>query len=166
MGATGFFLARREPAGRILPSNSRYSEPAIFPPVIRTDGIAAESSVPVPFPYMDGYEWQSLRNGFGPSAAVAMGPDHLLTVENKFKHYIDDYRRHFHPFFPIVQYSALISAPPPPLLALLMVMIGAQFSNLPASKNYSTFLYELCVGLRSTVRQSHSIFSCDSMLMT
>lgn len=115
---------------------------------------------------MDGYEWQSLRNEFAPSTALAVVQGNLLGVDNKFKHYLDCYRQHFHPFFPIVQHSTLISTPPPPLLALLMVVIGAQFSNFPESKNYSTFLYELCVGFLPTVSKIHAILYCYRMLMT
>lgn len=109
---------------------------------------------------MDGYEWQSLRNEFAPSTALAIAQGNLLGVDSKFKHYLDCYRQHFHPFFPIVQHSTLISTPPPPLLALLMVVIGAQFSNFPESKNYSTFLYELCVGFLQTVGKIHTIIYC------
>lgn len=113
---------------------------------------------------MDRNEYQSLRNEFAPSTAMAM-EGNLLGVDNKFKHYLGNYRQHFHPFFPVIQYSTLISAPPPPLLALLMVMIGAQFSNFPESKNYSAFFYELCVGFLSTVSELYAMISRYRMLM-
>ena len=114
---------------------------------------------------MGGYEWQSLRDEFAPSTAMAVGgQSNLLGVDNKFNHYLDSYRQHFHPFFPVVQYPTLISNPPPPLLALLMVVIGAQFSNLPESKNYSVFLYESCVGFLSTV--SKKAITCAYRMLT
>lgn len=126
--------------------------------------MAADASVPISFPYMDGYEWQSLRNGFAPATAMAM-EGNLLGVGDKFKHYLDSYRQHFHPFFPVIQYSSLISTPPPPLLALLMVVIGAQFSHFPESKNSTAFLYESCVGFLSTVSKSYPIIYPCRMLM-
>lgn len=126
--------------------------------------MAADASVSISFPYMDGYEWQSLRNGFAPATAMAM-EGNLLGVGDKFKHYLDSYRQHFHPFFPVIQYSSLISAPPPPLLALLMVVIGAQFSNFPESKNSISLLYESCVGFLSTVRKNDASIDHCRMLM-
>lgn len=131
------------------------------PPVILTDSIAAGSPVPVSFPYMDGYEWQSLRNEFAPTTAMVVGGQgNLLGVDNKFKHYLDSYWQHFHPFFPVLHRSALISTPPPPMLALLMVVIGAQFSSFPESKNITSFWYESCVGFLSTVSKNHTINCC------
>lgn len=97
---------------------------------------------------------------------MVMGQGNLLGAENKFKHYLDSYWQHFHPFFPIVQHSTLISTPPPPLLALLMVVIGAQFSNFSESRNYSAFLYESCVGFLSTVSAFYAISYHYRMLMT
>ena len=106
---------------------------------------------------MGGYGRQPLRHEPAPSAAVAMGPSTLLAADGKFKHYLDCYWQHFHPLFPIIHRSSFISTSPPPLLALLMVVIGAQFSLHPESKNHSAFLYEYCVGYFSTVSGSAAI---------
>ncbi len=100
---------------------------------------------------MGGYEWQSLRNEFTSSAALAMDQGNLLTLDRRFKHCLDCYWWHFHPFFPIVHRPTLTFTTPPPLLALMMVVIGAQFASFSDSKSYSAFLYESCVGLFTTV---------------
>lgn len=75
------------------------------------------------------------------------GQGHLLN-ESQYKHFLNCYWRDFHPFFPIVHYSALALAPPPPLLALMMVTIGAMISSSPAS---SVAFYKSCVGFFTTV---------------
>lgn len=75
------------------------------------------------------------------------GQGHLLN-ESQYKHFLNCYWRDFHPFFPIVHYSALALAPPPPLLALMMVTIGAMISSSPAP---SVAFYKSCVGFFTTV---------------
>lgn len=75
------------------------------------------------------------------------GQGHLLN-ESQYKHFLNCYWRDFHPFFPIVHYSALALAPPPPLLALMMVTIGAMISSSPAP---SVTFYRSCVGFFTTV---------------
>lgn len=93
---------------------------------------------------MDRYGLDSLRHQFIPSsAAMAMdGQGHLLN-ESRYNHFLDCYWRHFHPFFPIIHYSALALGPPPPLLALMMVTIGAMLSSSP---DHSVAFYKFCVG--------------------
>lgn len=103
---------------------------------------------------MGGYEWRSLRNEFTSSASVALGQGDVLDADSKFKHYLDCYWLHFHPLVPIVHYSTMISAAPPPLLALLMVSIGAQFSSFSDSKTHSAFWFDYCVKFLSTVSGS------------
>lgn len=92
---------------------------------------------------MDRYDLDSLRHQFIPSStAMAMdGQGHLLN-ESRYKHFLDCYWRHFHPFFPIIHYSALALGPPPPLLALMMVTIGAMLSSSP---DYSIAFYNLFI---------------------
>lgn len=75
------------------------------------------------------------------------GQGHLLN-KSQYKHFLNCYWRDFHPFFPIVHYSALALAPPPPLLALMMVTIGAMISSSPAP---SVAFYKSCVGFFTTV---------------
>lgn len=75
------------------------------------------------------------------------GQGHLLN-DSQYKHFLNCYWRDFHPFFPIVHYSALALAPPPPLLALMMVTIGAMISSSPAP---SVAFYKSCVGFFTTV---------------
>lgn len=107
---------------------------------------------------MGGYGRQPLRHELVPSATVAMGgPSDLLAVDGNFKHYLDCYWQHFHPLFPIIHHSSFLSVSPPPLLVLLMVVIGAQFSFHPESKTYSAFLYEYCVGCFPTVSGSTAL---------
>ena len=110
--------------------------------------LTAESALFVPFSHMDRYEWESLRHQFIPSAAMAMdGQGHLLN-ESRYKPFLNCYWRDFHPFFPIIHYSDLALAPPPPLLALMMVTIGAMISSSPAP---SIAFYKSCVGFFTTV---------------
>lgn len=75
------------------------------------------------------------------------GQGHLLN-ESRYKPFLNCYWRDFHPFFPIIHYSDLALAPPPPLLALMMVAIGAMISSSPAS---SIAFYKSCVGFFTTV---------------
>lgn len=75
------------------------------------------------------------------------GQGHLLN-DSRYKYFLDCYWRDFHPFFPIIHYSALALAPPPPLLALMMVTIGAMISSSPAP---SVAFYKSCVGFFTTV---------------
>lgn len=103
---------------------------------------------------MDRHDWDSLRHQFIPSSDMAMeGQGHLLN-ESRYKSFLDCYWRHFHPFFPIIHYSALALGPPPPLLALMMVTIGAMLSSSPAP---SVAFYKSCVGFFKTVSFSNSI---------
>lgn len=104
---------------------------------------------------MDRHDWDSLRNQFIPSsAALAMdGQGHLLN-ESRYKFFLDCYWRHFHPFFPIIHSSTLALGPPPPLLALMMVTIGAMLSSSPAP---SVAFYKSCVGFFTTVSFPNSI---------
>lgn len=97
---------------------------------------------------MDRYEWESLRNQFIPSAAMAVDSQGHLLNKSRYKYFLDCYWRNFHPFFPIVHYSALALAPPPPLLALMMVTIGAMISSSLAS---SIAFYKSCVAFFMTV---------------
>lgn len=110
---------------------------------------------------MDGYEWQSLRSELTPSVALAIGEGNVLGANSKFKLYVDCYWQHFHPLFPILHYPTIMSGVPPPALAVLMVVIGAQFSSRPESKIYSTFMYESCVRLIADVSFAASIFGVD-----
>lgn len=103
---------------------------------------------------MDGYEWQSLRNELAPSASLAVSQSDLLGNESKFKVYLDCYWQYFHPLFPILHYPTITSSSPPPALAVLMVVLGAQFSSRFESKIYSTFMYESCVRLVANVSKS------------
>lgn len=104
---------------------------------------------------MDRHDWDSLRHQFIPSsAALAMdGQGHLLN-ESRYKSFLDCYWRHFHPFFPIIHSSTLALGPPPPLLALMMVTIGAMLSSSPAP---SVAFYKSCVGFFTTVSFPNSI---------
>lgn len=104
---------------------------------------------------MDRHDWDSLRHEFIPSsAALAMdGQGHLLN-ESRYKSFLDCYWRHFHPFFPIIHSSTLALGPPPPLLALMMVTIGAMLSSSPAP---SVAFYKSCVGFFTTVSFPNSI---------
>ena len=95
---------------------------------------------------MAGVEWQSLRDEFTSAAALADDQSHLLSGKSRWGDYLHCYWRHFHPLFPILHYPATISAPPP-ALALLMVMIGAQFSALPESKIHSIAMHDSCAKL-------------------
>lgn len=103
---------------------------------------------------MDRHDWNSLRHQFIPSSSAAAAADmaifgqgHLLN-ESRYKSFLDSYWRHFHPFFPIIHYSALALGPPPPLLALMMVTIGAMLSPSPAP---AVAFYKSCVGFFTTV---------------
>ncbi len=99
-----------------------------------------------------GLEWESIRNEFTPAAALAVNQGDVLRRKSKWGDYLDCYWRHFHPLFPIVHYPTTLSSPPPPGLAVLMIIIGAQFSTFPASKRHSTLMYDASVTLFSTVR--------------
>ena len=111
----------------------------------------AESQFPVSFTPVDGVEWQSVRNEFTSAATVAVDQSHILSANSKWGDYLDCYWRHFHPLFPILHYNSTLTNPPPPALAVLMIIIGAQFSTLPASKNHSMGMYDSYVRLFSTV---------------
>ena len=111
----------------------------------------AESQFPVSFSPVDGVEWQSVRNEFTSAAAVAVDQSHILSVNSKWGDYLDCYWRHFHPLFPILHYASTVSNPPPPALAVLMIIIGAQFSAFPASEHHSICMYDSYVKLFSTV---------------
>lgn len=132
----------------------------------------AESQLSVPFSPVDGIEWQSIRNEFTSAAALAVDQSNILTPKSKWGDYLDCYWRHFHPLFPILHHPTIVSLPPPPALAVLMVIIGAQFSDLPASKTHSICMYDayfklfLTVSLPTTGEdglRTHSGFSqCQS----
>lgn len=111
----------------------------------------AESQFPVSSTPVDGVEWQSVRNEFASAATVAVDQSHILSANSKWGDYLDCYWRHFHPLFPILHYTSTLTNPPPPALAVLMIIIGAQFSTLPASKNHSMGMYDSYVKLFSTV---------------
>lgn len=111
----------------------------------------AESQLPVPFSPVDDVEWQSIRNEFTSAATLAAHQGHVLSPKSKWADYLDCYWRHFHPLFPILHYATIVSFAPPPALAVLMLIIGAQFSALPASKTHSIGLYDSYVKLFSTV---------------
>lgn len=102
---------------------------------------------------MAGVEWQSLRDEFTSAAALADDQSHLLSGKSRWGDYLHCYWRYFHPLFPILHYAATISAPPP-ALALLMVMIGAQFSALPESKIHSIAMHDSCAKLFEIVSLS------------
>lgn len=106
---------------------------------------------------MDGIEWDSIRNEFTSAAALAGDPSHVLSSKSRWGDYLDCYWEHFHPLFPILHHATMISIAPPPALAVLMVIIGAQFSKYPASKIHSISMYDSCVGLFATVSFSHQV---------
>lgn len=111
---------------------------------------------------MDRHDWNSLRHQFIPSSSANMAMDiqgHLLN-QSLYKYFLDCYWRYFHPFFPIIHSSALALGPPPPLLALMMVTIGAMLSTSPASA--FTF-YKSCVGFFTTVSFLLLFFSPNSI---
>lgn len=105
---------------------------------------------------MAGVEWQSLRDEFTSAAALAVDQSHILSGKSKWGDYLHCYWRHFHPLFPILHYATTVPAPPP-ALALLMVIIGAQFSTLPESKIHSITMHDSCIKLFSTVSFSTKI---------
>lgn len=111
---------------------------------------------------MDRHDWNSLRHQFIPSSSATMAMDsqgHLLN-QSRYKYFLDCYWRHFHPFFPIIHSSALALGPPPPLLALMMVTIGAMLSTSPAP---AFAFYKSCVGFFTTVSFLFLFFSLNSI---
>ena len=123
-----------------------------------------ESKLPISFSSLDGVEWQSIRNEFTATAALAVDQSHVLISKSQWGDYLDCYWRHFHPLFPILHHPTTTLIAPPPALAMLMVIIGAQFSTFPASKVHSTFLYDSCLTLFATVSFRTTMELCSFVL--
>ena len=114
-----------------------------------------DCSIPIPLSDLDGYEWSALRRVF-PTGAGATLDKHGMVVGDvrNISEYLNCYWQHFDPLWPIVHRSTFLASTPAPLLAAVMVAIGAQFSSRPLSKGYSTSMYEACMKLLSTVSSS------------
>ncbi|MCJ1391929.1 hypothetical protein MMC18_004796 [Xylographa bjoerkii] len=98
----------------------------------------AESATPTALSFMERSRGNGLRTEHAFSAGMVASKNGLVTLDDGIlSHYLDCYWKYFHPQFPIVH------RPSPPIteshssLNVILLAIGAQFSNRPHAKSHS-----------------------------
>ncbi|KAI9813254.1 MAG: hypothetical protein M1827_004196 [Pycnora praestabilis] len=95
---------------------------------------------------LDGLDWYELRRGLVRAAGTMVAEDGLVRVNHeRIHHCLECYWEHFHPVFPVIHQSTFADENSSPLLAAMMVAIGAQFSKTQHAKSYSFSMYQSCV---------------------